>query len=303
MHIKLLNCAATLLVMSFSLSQYSSANCAATAAETRRERDLWEIMESPQVRFKDAIIAVHELRSIYMQQQAEDPSLTHKFKAVVDNLSSLVKREYEHAAKLFASSLFSEASNVVSELLESDTGFLDKKSRQILTAQLMTYRYREALVGTYGWKSLAIDISEAEDRDDLERGQFTYYKEMALVNEVNREAAEVTYPYMMESLRNPRPHHLHPHHQQVWVGGQGEGLDSHTPSPSLPPPPPLPYVLSFDIPQHAQTPSLGHFGHVSCLSNCKSLSIYISIYLSNHLSLYLAIYLAIYLIISVSLSL
>jgi hypothetical protein len=189
--------------------------------------NLWEAVENPSASFKSAMTAIVKLREKY--HMSEDPSIKIKFKSAIDKISAVVRQSVKDATQSAGLLRYSYASNILDGLLEHEEGLLDKKTKSYIKSQLINYRFREALVGNYSWASLVVDIETAVSLQEIGT-EFDYYLKMGRANHLNEEVERKSLD-ILAKLKDPSAV--------------------------------MPYVLSFELPQQAQTPSLGHFGHVS----------------------------------------
>ena len=193
------------------------------------EKVLWAAFDNPQIGFEEAMTAANQLRILH--GKTGDQNVKNAVKKVIDKISSIFKREFELAGKHYESGNYSRAAAIMSTLIEHDSGLLDKKSKLLCLSKLLSYRYREALIGEYDWRNLVEDISAAKDLNEIE-SDFSYHKEMGQANVINKQS-ELSHPEILEHMEDPLAR--------------------------------SPYVLRFEIPQYGQTPSVAHFGHVSTL--------------------------------------
>lgn len=184
-------------------------------------------VDHPKKSFRAAMSGLRELRTMY--QESKDSPMQMKMKLAVEKISVLVKQLVSDASNLAVSLQYSQAAIIISEILEHESGLLDKKTRMYMKSLLINYRFREALVGNQSWASLVDLINQSVSQEEIET-EFDYYLQMGKANELN-EKIEKEMPELLAQIK----------------------------SPSLL----TPYVLSFELPQYAQTPSIGHFGHVS----------------------------------------
>jgi hypothetical protein len=124
---------------------------------------------------------------------------------------------------------FSESSTILRYVLEASSALLDQNSLRVCLSKLGQSLFREALVGNTTWDSLVWHYRNWSLTEDLSPSdQFNLNMALANVNNL---------------------------HKRTEDGGARMGASA-----------PRPYVLRFHLPQHAQTPSLAHFGHVYLFS-------------------------------------